>query len=415
MNREQMARVLAAATFVLVVAVALLLAVLQQAALAPMAGSDPVQWAERFPVQYRSFMRTAEDYGATTHGGSVPHDRLLANPFRSRAFAGSTFSIEYKAARGHYYAQVDQADSLRTRGPQPGGCINCHAAEAPALIEELGWEALHALDYDELRPRLHAGSSCSDCHAPGDMSLVITRPALLEALRSEGVDTGTLSREDLRTLVCAQCHVEYYFAGTDRLLTFPWRNGRRIEDIEAHYDAQGFSDWTHPESGAPLLKAQHPETELHGTGVHAARGVSCVDCHMPTVVEEGVRISDHWIRSPLVNLQAACMGCHRRGDAQSLEARVVGLQNATVDLLQAAEREIAALIDAIVAAQDAGVPEAVLAGARQAHRAAQFRWDFIDAENSTGFHSSLEARRVLVDAANIARTAAQALQVDAAD
>lgn len=415
MNREQLARTLAAATLVLVVAVALLVALVQQAAVPAVAGSDPAQWAERFPQHYRSFLRTAEDYGATAHGGSVPYDKLAANPFRRRAFAGMAFAIEYNAARGHHHAQADQAASLRTRQPQPGGCIQCHAAEAPALNEALGWDAVHAMDYDELRSRVHHGSSCSDCHAADDMALVITRPALLNALQSQGIDPAGLARQDLRTLACAQCHVEYYFAGEGRLLTFPWRNGRRIEDIEAYYDALGFSDWTHPESGAPLLKAQHPETELHGTGVHAALGVTCVDCHMPTVVEEGVRISDHWIRSPLVNLQAACLGCHRRESAQSLEERVVTLQDTTVSLLQAAEGEIAALIDAIVAARDAGASDPALEDARRAHRAAQLRWDFIDAENSTGFHSSLEARRLLEDAASGARDARLALQAGATD
>lgn len=413
MNREQLARLLAAATVLLVLCVAALFGWRQQASLPELAGVDPQQWEERFPQHYRSYLRTAEDYGRTAHGGSEAYDRLAENPFRRRAFAGNSFAVEYNAARGHFHAQVDQARSLRTQEPQPGGCINCHAAEAPALIAELGWEGLHALDYDDLRERVHHGSSCSDCHDPIDMSLVLTRPALINALEAQDIDVAALGRQELRGLVCAQCHVEYYLSAEGALLTFPWSEGRRLEDIEAWYDAIGFSDWIHPESGAALLKVQHPETELYGTGVHAALKVTCADCHMPTVVAEGMRISDHWIRSPLMQLEAACRACHRRDSSATLRQRVVDIQDATVDLLHTAEQEIALLIDAIVAGQAAGTDPALIANGQQAHRKSQLRWDFIDAENSTGFHSSLEARRLLQEAAMLARSAREQFPVAA--
>lgn len=416
MNRETLAKLLAAASLVLVLGMVLLFAGQQQARMQAAVTAldtsvDPANWAERYPQHYASFQRTAQNYGATTHGGSEPLDQLVANPFRVRAFAGNAFAREYKAARGHHFALQDQRDSARTREVvQPAGCINCHAAEAPRLIAELGWEALHALDYAQVQPSLHVGTSCTDCHAPDTMALTITRPALLNALQAQGIDTASLSRQDMRTYVCAQCHVEYYFSSEGKQLTLPWTQGRRLENIEAYYDALGFSDWTHPETGAALLKVQHPETELQGTGIHATQGVTCVDCHMPKVEEQGVRISDHWIRSPLMQIQAACLGCHRRDSAESLGARVVAIQDATVAGLHAAETEIAALIDAIVAARAAGASAAELELARTAHRRAQLRWDFIDAENSTGFHSALEARRLLDAARELARTGRASLE-----
>jgi nitrite reductase (cytochrome c-552) len=159
-----------------------------------------------------------------------------------------------------------------------------------------------------------------------------------------------------------------------------------------------------------LLKVQHPETELAGLGMHATLGVSCADCHMPKVAEQGFTISDHWIRSPLLQLEAACLGCHRRGTASSLEARVVAIQDATVALSATAEHEIASLLDAIVAVRTSGSGADVLAPAQLAHRRAQFRWDFIDAENSTGFHASEEAQRLLLDAAELARAGRVALE-----
>jgi len=412
MHREALARLVALATLLVVLAFALLFAARQEWSAETLAGAiDPARWAEQYPQHYASFLRTAQSDTTTPHGGNLPVDLLAANPFRARAFAGYSFALGYTAARGHVYALEDQRSSQRTLElRQPAGCINCHAAEAPQLVASMGWDALHALDYDDVKDNLHFGSSCSDCHAPGTMALAITRPALRNALQAQGIDPAELSTEELRTYVCAQCHVEYYFQGEGELLVFPWTQGRRVEDIEAYYDAVGHTDWVHAESGAPLLKAQHPETELAGLGVHAALGVSCADCHMPRVAEQGFTISDHWIRSPLLQLEAACLGCHRRGTASSLEARVVAIQDATVALSATAEHEIAALIDAIVAARTSGSGANVLAPAQLAQRRAQFRWDFIDAENSTGFHAAEEARRLLVDAAELARAARMALE-----
>jgi nitrite reductase (cytochrome c-552) len=131
---------------------------------------------------------------------------------------------------------------------------------------------------------------------------------------------------------------------------------------------------------------------------------------MPKVTEQGISISDHWIRSPLRQLEAACLGCHRRDTTAGLEARVVAIQDATGLLSATAEQEIAALIDAIVRARRSGTDASAVTAAQQAHRSAQFRWDFIDAENSAGFHASQEARRLLLDAATLARAGREALE-----
>lgn len=413
MHRERLARLVTGLTCLLLLAGVLLFGVQQQTRLVDGEGVDPARWAQAYPEHYASFQRTALNEGPTAYGGSEPVDLLAANPFRAKAFAGHAFALEYTAARGHHYAQQDQRHSRRTRElVQPAGCINCHAAEAPQLIAELGWEGLHALDYAAVQERVHTGSSCSDCH-DGNMELQLTRPALLQALQAQGIDPATLPRSELRTLVCAQCHVEYYFRAGDRVLVFPWGQGQRLEDIEAWYDAIGHTDWVHAQSGAPLLKAQHPETELHGAGPHAWHGVSCVDCHMPKVEEAGRLISDHWFRSPLRQLPAACLGCHRGATAESLQARVVAVQDATSALSAVAEAELAALIDAIVVAQAAGLDAARLDVARQAHRRAQFRWDFVDAENSSGFHAPRESARLLRAAADLAREARTDLQSNA--
>jgi nitrite reductase (cytochrome c-552) len=366
---------------------------------------DPAVWALNFPRHYDSFMKTQDDTISTPFGGSVPYSKLERYPAMVRIWAGYAFSIDHNEERGHYYAQIDQANTERVQVVnQPGACVNCHAAEAPGLIAAMGWEEFNRTPYNDLVDQLHTGSSCADCHDPQTMELRITRPALINALEQRGVDWTEASRQEMRTYVCAQCHVEYYFLGDDKVLTFPWTQGYTIDDIEAHYDLYGFTDWTHKETNAPMIKIQHPEFELWTTGLHAESGVACADCHMPYVREGGLKISDHWLRSPLTNVNNACQTCHRQDEA-ALINRINVIQNRTAGLLRDAEEALLDAMDAIVAAQDAGATDAQLENARYLHRRASLRWDFISSENSTGFHSPQESARVLADAINYARQA----------
>lgn len=369
---------------------------------------DPAVWGLNFPRQYDGLMRTQIDYGRTPYGGSTPYDKLEAKPFLRIAWAGMPFELEYNEDRGHFYAQIDQARSRRsTERNQPGACLNCHSGEFTLLLSEMSWTELNRTPYNAFRDRLavHSyGVVCADCHEPNTMRLRITRPALENALIHLGIDWRQASRQEMRSLVCAQCHVEYYFLGDDKTLVFPWSRGLTIEAIEAHYDTYGFADWTHALTQAPMIKIQHPEYELYSTSTHFASGVACADCHMPYTREGGVKVSDHWIRSPLVNINNACQTCHRIPE-EELFRRVVTIQDRTKNMMKAAEEALADAIAAIVAAMEAGVSDAALAEARQLHRASQMRWDFIDAENSMGFHSPQEAVRVLGHATDLARQA----------
>jgi nitrite reductase (cytochrome c-552) len=364
---------------------------------------DPAVWGVNFPRQYNSFMGTQDDTVQTPYGGSVPYSKLERNPRLIRLWAGYAFAEDHNEERGHYYAQIDQANSRRVQiVAQPGACANCHAAEAPQLIAAMGWEEFNRTPYLELEPQLHLGTSCADCHEPNTMELRITRPALLNALEQRGIDITQASRQEMRSYVCAQCHVEYYFLGENRLLTFPWSQGLTIDDMEAHYDEYNFVDWRHAETNAPMIKMQHPEFELSSTGIHARSGVACADCHMPYIRDGAVKVSDHWIRSPLTNLTQACQTCHRIGE-DALRERVLTIQNSTYNLLISTEEAIIDAIDAILVAQEAGATDAQLEEARYLQRRASLRWDFISSENSTGFHSPQESARVLADAINYAR------------
>lgn len=366
---------------------------------------DPAVWGQNFPRQYDSFMRTQDDTLETPYGGSVPYSKLERYPAMIRIWAGYAFSKDHNEERGHFYTTVDQKNTLRVQlVEQPGACINCHAAEAPQLIAEMGWETFNSTPYNELKDQLHIGSSCADCHDPETMALRITRPALRNALEAQGVNIDQLSRQEMRTYVCAQCHVEYYFKGDDKLLTFPWSQGTTIDDIEAHYDTYGFKDWTHAETGAPMIKIQHPEYEMWSTSLHAQSGVSCADCHMPYVREGAVKVSDHWLRSPLENVNQACQTCHQQ-DEETLRGLIGTIQDRTAELLRLSENALLEAIDAIVTAREAGATDEQLAEALELHRRASLRWDFVSSENSTGFHNPQEAARILGMAIDFARQA----------
>jgi nitrite reductase (cytochrome c-552) len=301
---------------------------------------------------------------------------------------------------------------------QPGTCLHCHAsvyvpyrkAGGGDLIK--GFEAVNQLPFAEARKLVTHPVGCIDCHASDTMQLRVTRPGFLEGIRAlkagQGVkdyDVNTMAtRQEMRSFVCGQCHVEYYFKGPEKRLVYPWSRGLRVEDIYAYYAGEQFRDWVHADTGAPALKAQHPEFELWSQGIHARSGVACADCHMPYVREGAIKVSDHWLRSPMVNVTQSCQPCHRWPE-QELKARVEKIQDRTAALKERAELALLDAVDAIKAAKTAGATDAQLAAARALHRRAHIRWDFIMAENSMGFHSPQETARILGEAIDFARQA----------
>jgi nitrite reductase (cytochrome c-552) len=366
---------------------------------------DPAVWGKNYPREYSSFMKTQDRTIKTPYGGSDPWSKLEKFPALKRIWAAMPFSVDYNEESGHYYALSDQKETKRqVVAKQPAACANCHAAEAPLLIEQMGWEKFNVTPYTEISGTLHFGSSCRDCHNPDTMELWISRPAFKNAMAVRGIDLSQATRQEMRSYVCAQCHVEYYFKGDNKVLTFPWSKGLKIEEMEKHYDEYSFRDWTHKETGAAMLKVQHPEFEMWSSGLHARSGVACADCHMPYVREGSVKVSDHWLRSPLVNVNQACQTCHKQ-EEQALKDRIAIIQNNTAELLRKAEAVQVEAIDAIVAAKAAGATEEQLKDALRFQRKAAFYWDFVAAENSTGFHSPQEAARVLANAIDAARQA----------
>jgi len=392
---------------------------------------DPAIWGKNFPLQYDGYRRTV-DQVRTRFGGSeavprtptkadprsiVAQSRLEEDPRLRTMWAGYAFARDFREERGHAYMLDDQTYTERqVAAKQPGTCLHCHASVYVPYMElgdgdlTAGFERMNRMPFAEARKLVTHPVACIDCHAPDTMQLRVTRPGFIEGIRalkaSQGVkdyDVNAMAtRQEMRAFVCGQCHVEYYFKGADKRLVYPWTRGLGVEDILAHYDREKFSDWTHAESGAPVLKAQHPEFEMWSRGIHARSGVACADCHMPFMREGAQKISDHHVRSPLLNINAACQTCHKWPEDE-LRARVHTIQQRTFDLRDRAMEALVALIADIKAAAAAGAGDAELAPARDFQRKAQFYLDFVEAENSTGFHAPQEAARILGESIDFAR------------
>lgn len=275
--------------------------------------------------------------------------------------------------------------------------------------------------------------SCIDCHDPKTMEIRITRPGFIQGIadlaesddpvphlptieqwrrgeREAPYDPNELAtRQEMRSFVCGQCHVEYYCANK-MTLTFPWGNGLKTEDLELYWeeqefpDGEPFYDYKHGETGAPLFKAQHPEFELWSQGIHARSGVSCSDCHMPYQRVGAMKVSSHNVSSPMESINTSCQGCHAAPEYE-LGERVSLIQERTRDLMARAAEAMTDMLDAIREAQAAGATDEDLQEVFALQSKAMWRLDYISSENSEGFHADQEAARVLGESIDYSRKA----------
>jgi nitrite reductase (cytochrome c-552) len=387
----------------------------QQRAFEPLVEIKPMEpdselWGENFPNQWSTLQKTASNNVDTTYAGSSAFSWLERDPRQVILFAGYAFSKEYNDDRGHMNALEDVRNTerlnLNADDPKrtPGTCYSCKSSNNPALWDEIGMAEFDKMSFMEIGARIEEPIGCANCHEAGTLRLIVTNPALDEALKAQGKDWTTFTRQEMRTVVCGNCHVEYYFKGDGKYLTFPWAKGTHIDQILAYYEESGFKDWEYPEAGTPMLKAQHPEYEFFtANSTHFEKGVSCADCHMPYVSDGAAKYSTHDVHSPLLNPEQACGQCH---DTEYVVRRVNLIQEQVATTKQNTED---ALVDAINALKAAAAnPKAdaeLLDQARNLHRKAQFMWDFVSAENSTGFHNPEYALEILAESTNLARQA----------
>jgi nitrite reductase (cytochrome c-552) len=341
-------------------------------------------------------------------------------------WAGYSFSADYREKRGHAYMLDDQTFTQRQQvTKQPGTCLNCHASLYTTYLKlgngdiTKGFEAINHMPYADARKLVKHPIACIDCHEPNTMQLRISRPAFIEGIRAYKASLGVqnfdvnkdATRQELRSYVCAQCHVTYYFRGPEKRLTFPWPKGLELRQIVAAENEDNVKEWVHKDTGAPMMKPRHPEFETWSQGIHARSGVACADCHMPYMREGGQKISDHNVRSPLLNINRACQSCHRWPE-QEMKDRVELIQTRFYDTRQIALDALMDLIRDIKAAKDAGATDDELKNAWHSQRTCGFYIDFLVSENSMGFHADQYSIKSFAEAINVCREGQLALRRD---
>jgi len=381
----------------------------------PMEGivSENSKFASDFPREYETWKQTADTTFKSEFNSSQAVDVLAQRPNMVILWAGYSFSWDYATPRGHQHAVEDVRRTLRTgapgvtegKQPQPGTCWTCKGPDVPRVMKEQGLANFYKAPWSKWGDQIMNSVGCSDCHDSKTMDLKPARPALYEAWQRVGKDVNKATHQEMRSLVCAQCHTEYYFKGDGQYLTFPQDSGITVEAMEKYYDAMNYKDYTHALSRAPILKAQHPGYEIHQMGIHGQRGVSCADCHMPYMSKGGVKYTDHHIMSPLANIERTCQTCHRQS-AETLRQNVYERQRKCNEIRNRVENELATAHIEAKFAWDKGATEAEMKPVLDLLRKSQWRWDFAVASHGAAFHAPQEITRILshsLDFANQAR------------
>ena len=384
---------------------------------------DPAEWGKAYPVHYDLWKNTAEPtapgkskYKKGFDADKITYDKLSEFPFMALLFNGWGFGVEYNEPRGHAYMLKDQVDIDPSRVKAGGVCLTCKTPYAPKLEKEMGPD-YYGKGWDEVRhmiPEKHQelGVACIDCHDSKDMSLKLSREFTLgKALEAMKVDRSKLTHQEMRSLVCAQCHVTYNIPKDENKksvgIYFPWQ-GSTMGDISVENiikqirNDKSVGEWTQTVTGYKMPFMRHPEFEFYSrNSVHWMAGAACADCHMPYTKVGANKVSDHRVMSPLKNDMKACQQCHTE-TPEWLRNQVTAIQDRTVSMMNRAgyaTAAVAKLIEKTHALQAAGkqIDQKLYDQAKDYYMEAFFRSLFIGAENSMGFHNPTEAMRILGD------------------
>ena len=265
---------------------------------------------------------------------------------------------------------------------------------------------------DKGQPLVQHPVACVDCHEPKTMALRVTRPGLHR--RHQGAQGQ---------------------AGHRRLRSEPRRHPPgdalvRVRPVPRRVLLQGAGQGRDVPVGAtgsrsrrsrptttrrasrtgctrrPATRCSRPSTPSSRCGPRActpARAWPARTATCPTCASARLKVSDHWVRSPLLNINRACQTCHAVPEKE-LEARV--LTHPGPPPRAPAARGAAPPPTCSTPSsprRSAGRPEADLQPAPSLHRKAQWRLDFVAAENSMGFHAPQELARILGEAIDHAR------------
>lgn len=335
------------------------------------------QWQALYPNQYETWKSNESN-----SPDSGKDNYLETYPALNTMYKGYGFSRGYDEAASHMYTLVSITETPRVNDSTLANCITCKTPQYTAMVQAQG-DSAYALPFSDVISQMTEPISCYNCHENDPTQLVVTNGFYHDSL-GDDADEAPIESE-----VCGQCHNEYYFNPDTKATTNPYTGLEEMtaENILAYYDEMGFSDWEHPDTGAPMLKAQHPEFETiyGGEQSHmAAAGFSCADCHMATVTEEdGSQYSSHYLGSPLENeeLLEKCTLCH-----EDIASQVADWQEQITTREQELSQEIVRYIE-LLSSQKDSLDADTLAQAQQIHRHAQFYWDYVMVENSEGAHN----------------------------
>ena len=307
---------------------------------------------------------------------------LETYPALNTMYKGYGFAKGYDEAASHSYTLRSIAETPRVNDKTLANCISCKTPQYTAMVQAQG-DGAYALAFAEVLGQMTEPISCYNCHENDPTQLVVTNGFYRDSLGEDAVNAP------LESQVCGQCHNEYYFKPDNKATANPYvgLEAMTAENILAFYDEMGFKDWEHPDTGAPMLKAQHPEFETiyGGKGSRmAAAGFSCADCHMADLTDEnGTKYASHDLVSPLDSpeLMEKCGLCH-----DDIAGEVAQWQNEVTAREHAISDEIVRYINLLASKKDT-LDADTLAKAQQIHRHAQFYWDFVMVENSEGAHN----------------------------
>ncbi len=366
------------------------------------------RWETRNEEYKKVYPRQYDSWKQTKNSDDI-EDLLKKYPELVVLYAGYGFAKDYNSPRGHFYAVEEIRNTLRTgapkdtkTGPMPSACWTCKSPDVPRIMNEQGDLEYFTGKFSKYGTEIVNPLGCVDCHNPETMELSVNRQYLDNGLKAAGeTSLADAKHQDMRSLVCAQCHVEYYFdkqenpkGGKAAVVTLPWSEGTSVEDMEKYYDNIDFKDWTHKVSKTPMLKAQHPGWEMWKTGAHGKNNVSCADCHMPYKSEGGIKYTDHNIGNPLDNMEYSCMNCHRTSE-ESLLSNINEKKKRKDELHKKNMKQIAAAHLEAGKAWEVGATKEEMAPILKDIRHAQWRWDYAVASHAAFFHAPEETLRIL--------------------
>ena len=388
---------------------------------------DPAKWGQVYPLEYDSWLKTKDPkpagksrYKKGWDTDLVVYDKLSEFPYMALLFNGWGFGIEYNEPRGHHFMLIDQLEIDPSRLKAGGVCLSCKSPYAPKLEQDMGLNYFKD-PYLDVHAKIPApyqklGVTCVDCHNNQTMGLKLTHPVAIKAFDAIGLPQDKMTRQEMRSAVCGQCHVTYVIPKDKEMksvgLFFPWQGSKpgdiSIENIiKVIRSTPAHEEWKQNVTGFKVGFLRHPEYEFFTrNSTHYQAGAACADCHMPYTRVGANKISDHDVTSPLKNDMKACQQCHAES-AQWLKDRVVTTQDRTVSLMNRSGYAVAVtakLFEMAHKAQAEGkkIDQPLYDQAKDLYLEALYRVIFIGAENSLGFHNPTEAGRICGDAVAMA-------------